>query len=68
MIPKKFRKKPIIIKAIQWTGHNTKECMEFVDFNNIIAFPFYFEIKTLEGNMIVNKGDWIIKGVKGDEK
>jgi hypothetical protein len=35
---------------------------------NIIDGPLkkYFEIKTLEGVMRLNKGDWLIRGVKGE--
>ena len=62
----KYRKKPIVIDAMQWTGHNTKECMNFVGMDKIIAFPKHFEIKTLEGNHKVTKNDWIIKGVQSE--
>lgn len=62
----KFRKKPVVIDAIQLTIHSINEVEVFVggDFgkdaegNNVIA--------TLEGAMKVSFGDWIIKGVKGE--
>ncbi len=62
----KYRKKPIVVDAIQWTGHNTKEAMEFVGTDNIIAYTTYFEIKRIEGNLKVSEMDWIVKGVKGE--
>ena len=62
----KFRKKPIVIDAMQWTGHNTKEIYNFVGTNNIIAYGDHFKIKTLEGNHKVILSDWIIKGIKGE--
>ena len=58
---KQFRKKPVVIEAIQWTGHNTRESMDFAGIDNIIAYYDYFEIKSLEGNHKVTKGNWIIK-------
>jgi len=63
---KKYKKKPVIVEAIQWTGHNTKEVLDFIGRDKIIAYFNYFEIKTLEGNMRVNIKDWIIKGVEGE--
>lgn len=73
-------KKPIEIEAIQWNGRNLDEIKEFVGKNLIISKeyvssilnPFsyepriYIEIKTLEGNMLVREGDYIIKGVQGE--
>ena len=70
----KFRKKPVVIEAIQFTGYNEHEFNDYSleCFNN---FGNYFEygrdtgtlaIKTLEGTMIASKGDWIIKGVNGE--
>jgi hypothetical protein len=65
----KFRKKPVVIEATQWTG--TPESMEeirsldtgtrYVDFTQDNVF-----IETLEGQMTASIGDWIIKGVKGE--
>lgn len=71
----KYRKKPVIIEAVQWTGKNTYEILDFGftgpapswgdDFrvNNKNATV---EILTLEGKMIGNVGDWVIRGVKGE--
>ena len=53
----KYRKKPVVIEAIQFTGDNCEEIKEF---------GAYIVIKTLEGKMIALPGDWIIKGVKGE--
>jgi len=64
----KFRKKPIVIDAIQWNGGNLSEVatlggareyeQEFTE--------DYLIIHTLEGDMKADKGDWIIKGVSGE--
>lgn len=64
----KFRKKPVVIEAVQWTGKNLNEIFSFTD-SEAITNDFlenYLEIETLEGVMKASKGDWIIKGVKGE--
>lgn len=65
-----FRKKPVVIDAIQYTGDNVTECLNFIKRTNQ-SLPTYidtstFIIKTLEGAMTVCKGDWIIRGVQGE--
>ena len=65
----KFRKKPVVIDAVRWDG--TPQAMDaireldtgkgFVDFGGEYVF-----IETLEGQLIANLGDWIIKGVAGE--
>ncbi len=78
---KKFRKKPVVIEAVKWTGLQS-------DLDKMISwFGVYrslknpsgkyesiswdklkseINIETLEGTMIASKGDWIIKGVEGE--
>ena len=67
----KFRKKPVVIEAVQIVG--TKENLaEILRFSNSIgilpdaAGGYSLTIKTLEGVMQADVGDWIIKGVKGE--
>lgn len=68
----KFRKKPVVIEAVQWTGQNWKEVYNFTiggDGNSNTTGPHPEErisIHTLEGVMFADLGDWIIKGVKGE--
>jgi hypothetical protein len=65
----KFRKKPVVIEAMQVTGNNTPEILEFCPDAYIIGnmeSKECFNIKTLEGTMLAIPGDWIIKGVKGE--
>lgn len=63
----KYRKKPVEIEAVQWTGSNVDEIKEFVgkalDFGYIDGS---FKIATLEGTMTASRGDFIIKGVQGE--
>lgn len=64
-----YRKKPVVIEAILWDG--TTECaFKMVNEWNA-GFTHNVEkgeayIITLEGTMTANKGDYIIKGVKGE--
>ena len=70
---KSYIKRPIPIKAIQWTGENTKEIMKFCKDARIIYHEAVEEnitadlyIHTLEGDMHANIGDFIIRGVRGE--
>ena len=75
----KYRKKPVVVEAIQWTGSNLEEIRNFVGSDLIEECVELFDIKrtlkemlvdiaidTLEGTMRVDYGDYIIKGVKGE--
>ena len=76
----KFRKKPIEIEAVQWTGDNHREMFNFLggedeEYIQATGVNFYIDwnkvnggliIKTLEGEHIASIGDWIIKGVQGE--
>lgn len=64
-----FRKKPVVIDAIQLTADNLKECCQFVGRSNTSSADPQagtLSIYTLEGSMRADVGDWIIKGVKGE--
>lgn len=61
----KYRKKPIVVEAIQYTGDNLVEVVKFCDKDKVL-FNHYFYIVTLEGNMRANIGDYIIKGIHGE--
>lgn len=58
----KFRKKPVVIEAIQFNG-------DVFSHPALLRAPGENEkayIETLEGKMFVSEGDWIITGVKGE--
>lgn len=71
----KYRKKPVVIEAIQFNGlddylkicdwikesENTLSPDELVEFRTPIML-----VNTLEGTMAANPGDYIIKGVNGE--
>ena len=65
----KFRKKPVVIEAIQYDGtdESYEEVCRFckgVLLNPVGHRKFYIE--TLEGGHEASPGDWIIKGIKGE--
>ena len=65
----KFRKKPVVIEAIQWTGNNSYEVGSFTGMKASMAKQhdqWEILIETLEGTMKADRGDWIIKGVQGE--
>lgn len=74
----KYRKKPVVIDAIQWTGLNPREIKDFVgesckiDYSDAAYEAGAGHVKadvtihTLEGDMSASAGDYIIKGVNGE--
>lgn len=62
----KFVKKPIIIEAIKYDGTNKVEIQEFMDRYLDDTQDKQLKIETLEGVMLANIGDYIIKGVTGE--
>ena len=72
----KYVKKPVEIEAHQWNGNNFNEIKNFTN-SNVRYHPYYenneyyksnntLVIKTLEGDMVASKGDYIIRGVNGE--
>ncbi len=64
----KFRKKPVDVEAVQWTGNNAERCYQFCPplLKETNRCNGRLTIPTLEGKMQAETGDWIIKGVKGE--
>lgn len=66
----KYRKKPVVIDAIQFTDSSI-DIMEWVEsFDGEIPAMTYSKnmvlIETLEGQMKADRSDWIIRGVQGE--
>jgi hypothetical protein len=71
-----YRKKPIVIEARQLSVENCVEIAKWVlgrptaidkrAFLSIIRIQGGFKIPTLEGDMLANLGDFIIKGINGE--
>ena len=63
----KFRKKPIVIEAIQWDGQNKEEIDKFIGKElDYTAADTGLIISALEGDMTAFTFDWIIKGIEGE--
>ena len=62
----KYRKKPVVIEALQFNGKNHNELIIFVGKKISMNDMKVLSIKTLEGEMRVRKNDFIIKGVNGE--
>jgi len=71
----KYRKKPVVIDAVQNIRENAAELTEFMkDCEHTLAFTLdefgqpasVFIIKTLEGYIQASPNDFIIKGVAGE--
>jgi len=65
----KYRKKPVVVEAVQWTGARFYLIRRFCptatglkDSRKITEIL----IPTLEGTMRAEIGDWIIRGIKGE--
>lgn len=61
----KFRKKPVVIEAVFWDGKLTTVEHLHGEFEQELGSDALL-IRTLEGTMRADFGDWIIKGVKGE--
>lgn len=69
----KYRKKPVIIEAFQFTDDEPEtliELQEFMDRDVRVSYKNpenpVLKIETLEGVMDASIGDYIIKGVRGE--
>ena len=68
----KYRKKPVVIEAFKWTGgidqlEDPEWIVEEIKKGNVwFDRPSTMKIKTLEGVMTAQIGDYIIQGVNGE--
>jgi hypothetical protein len=76
----KYRKKPVVIDAVQYNGNNlneildklgktgTREIVQSLILEKTENNPteVNLQIKTLEGTMTAKVGDFIIKGINGE--
>jgi len=71
---RRYRKKPVEITAIQWTGNNLQECIYFLGDSYgghsadraLNGMRSEIKVLTLEGNHVASKGDYIVRGVQGE--
>lgn len=72
----KYRKKPVVIEAVRWTGKNVGEIRVFCAQSALftakkqradgLVIAYDLMISTLEGMLYASVGDYIIKGVNGE--
>jgi hypothetical protein len=76
----KYRKKPIVIEAVQWFKHgdhpevhergrmtiSTGFGDNYAERESEVSLEGCGFIHTLEGDHVVTPGDWIVRGVKGE--
>lgn len=67
----RVRKKPVEVHAVRWTGkaaclHEVPGAYDALKGNPINVIDFSLPIHTLEGTMIAEVGDYIIRGVQGE--
>lgn len=65
----KYRNKPVVIEAIQWTGKNVSEILAFAgtavhDIYQVPGGTYSMIINTPAGKTHVSIGDYIIKGLE----
>lgn len=67
-----YRKKPVVIEAVRWHGDNEDDMSAFLREGSggcevgRIERGCPIHIRTLEGVMRAEVGDWIIRGLKGE--
>ena len=72
----KYRKKPVVIEAVQLNQYSLTELYDFLGITNKGSFldcgcgidptDGQFKITTLEGVMVASVNDYIIRGAKGE--
>lgn len=73
--PTRWRKKPVVIQAVRYDGSNETTILDWIsyfggdataDHDGDPGKGWHLEIRTLEGVMRADIGDWIIRGVRGE--
>lgn len=78
--PRKYRKKPVEVEAIQWDGTDSGayDVMAWIDpavkchhfppgtWSSEHPDAAYITIATLEGDILASPGDYVIRGVQGE--
>ena len=66
----RYARRRVIVDAVRYMGGITEELTAFLDAyqgeRNVVFRPGRMIIKTLEGEMTADPGDWIIRGIAGE--
>ena len=63
---KQYRKKPVVVEAAQLTEENIEELALTIGRGSAYIVHNRLFINTLEGRMVAQPGDYVIKGVQGE--
>lgn len=70
LLPARYRKRPVVIEALPWTGDNQQAIHDFTGgighFRGDPREGFDLVIDTLEGSLSASVGDFVVKGVQGE--
>lgn len=68
MIPSRFRKRPVVVEAMQITAKSRGDILEWIQQKSVYAYlsAHGIIIGTLEGQMHALPGDWVVRGVHGE--
>jgi hypothetical protein len=62
----KYRKKPVVIDAVEWTGKNGRAVGTFLEHATWRAEGVRIVIETVEGEVTASPGWWIVKDGDGE--
>lgn len=69
----RYRKKPVVVEAVKFDGTNHREILKFIypgmsetGLAGAEKMKLPIVIETLEGDMNVSIGDYVIRGVQGE--
>lgn len=70
MSARRYRKKPVEVGAMRWDG-SEKSQTAIVNWSGGAVSgwfdgEYFLEVRTREGTMRADVGDWIIKGIQGE--
>jgi hypothetical protein len=74
LCPARYRKLPVVIEAWHLTGvREMKRAAKWIEshggtvsYRPPVNFGHALDIKTLEGTMTAELGDWVVRGVQGE--
>lgn len=69
--PRKYRKRPVVVEAMQYDGANDFEIIRWAERHGGSMHvdndgAWHLSVPTLEGTMRAYAGDWIVRGVVGE--
>jgi hypothetical protein len=69
-VPERFRKKPVEVDAFRFDGTNADAILNWIGDHDPQAHAWEaalgIVIQALEGTMIADPGDWIVRGTEGE--